>query len=120
MVKLFQDIWVNCNELTTSEPWKSYLVRKNHLQMAARFRLVNYYNLPRRYGFVPANPWIRRCHNFSMFDDFVQSKADTACHVFPGDILQVPLGPKTAVVAKARMQKVLAEFLVLDQDRGNR
>ena len=39
---------VNYNELTTSEPWKSWLdCGKSSPFMAARFRLVNYYTLPR-------------------------------------------------------------------------
>ena len=40
-------IWVNYNDLTV-RPSPGIMVSKgNHPQMAARFRLVNYYNLPR-------------------------------------------------------------------------
>ena len=39
-------IWVNYNELTTSS-LEIIVSKGNHPQMAARFRLVNYYNLPR-------------------------------------------------------------------------
>ena len=39
-------IWLNYNELTTSS-LEIIVSKGNHPQMAARFRLVNYYNLPR-------------------------------------------------------------------------
>ena len=39
-------IWVNYNELTTSS-LEIMVSKGNHPQMAARFRLVKYYNLPR-------------------------------------------------------------------------
>ena len=39
-------IWVNYNELTASS-LEIMVSKGNHPQMAARFRLVNYYNLPR-------------------------------------------------------------------------
>ena len=39
-------VWVNYNELTTSS-LEIIVSKGNHPQMAARFRLVNYYNLPR-------------------------------------------------------------------------
>ena len=39
-------VWVNYNELTTSS-LEIMVSKGNHPQMAARFRLVNYYNLPR-------------------------------------------------------------------------
>ena len=43
------------HELTTSEPWKSsFFIGKSSPFMAARFRLVNYYNLPSNI------PWIGR------------------------------------------------------------
>ena len=46
--RFYHLVWVNYNELTTSEPWKSWLgFGKSSPFMAARFRLVNYYNLPR-------------------------------------------------------------------------
>ena len=54
-------IWVNYNELTTSEPWKSSLgFGKSSPFMAARFRLVNYYNLPRYLpsGYLTGKPSI--------------------------------------------------------------
>ena len=38
--------WINYNELTTSS-LEIIVSKGNHPQMAARFRLVNYYNLPR-------------------------------------------------------------------------
>ena len=41
-----ETIWVNYNELTTSS-LEIIVSKGNHPQMAARFRLVNYYNLPR-------------------------------------------------------------------------
>ena len=39
-------VWVNYNELTMSS-LEIIVSKGNHPQMAARFRLVNYYNLPR-------------------------------------------------------------------------
>ena len=35
------------HDLTTTEPWNHGFYMGNHPQMAARFRLVNYYGLPR-------------------------------------------------------------------------
>ena len=40
-------IWANYNDLTVLPHWKSLVNKGNDPQMAARFRLVNYYNLPR-------------------------------------------------------------------------
>ena len=39
-------IWVNYNDLTVLPHWNHGLFQGNHPHMAARFRLVNYYNLP--------------------------------------------------------------------------
>ena len=39
-------IWVNYNDLTATEPWKSWLIR-GIIPKLPYFRLVNYYNLPR-------------------------------------------------------------------------
>ena len=39
-------IWVNYNDLTATS-LEIIVSKGNHPQMAARFRLVNYYNLPR-------------------------------------------------------------------------
>ena len=38
-------IWVNCNDLTGTEPWESWLIRKI-IPKWPEFRLVNYYDLP--------------------------------------------------------------------------
>ena len=38
-------IWVNYNDLTATEPWKSWLVREI-IPKWPYFRLVKYYNLP--------------------------------------------------------------------------
>ena len=35
------------HDLTVTDPWNHGECMGNHPQMAARFRLVNYYNLPR-------------------------------------------------------------------------
>ena len=35
------------HDLTATEPWNHGFYMGNHPQMAARFRLVKYYNLPR-------------------------------------------------------------------------
>ena len=40
-------IWVSYNDLTVLPHWKQWLDSENHPQMAASFRLVTYYNLPR-------------------------------------------------------------------------
>ena len=45
--------WVNYNELTATS-LEIMVSKGNHPQMAARFRLVNYYNLPR--WFIMENP----------------------------------------------------------------
>ena len=42
-------IWVNYNDLTATSP-EIIVSKGNHPQMAARFRLVKYYNLPRYNG----------------------------------------------------------------------
>ena len=45
-------IWVNYNDLTVlPNPGIMVFNKGNHLQMAARFRLVKYYNLPRCNGY---------------------------------------------------------------------
>ena len=44
----FPYIWVNYNNLTVLPHW--LVIKGNHPQMAARFRLVKYYNLPRYMG----------------------------------------------------------------------
>ena len=51
----FHIFWVNYNDLTATEPWNHGECMGNHPQMAARFRLVNYYNLPSKY--------IGKCHH---------------------------------------------------------
>ena len=44
-------IWVNYNDLTVfCEPWNHVFFNRNHPKMAQQFTLVNYYNLPRWYG----------------------------------------------------------------------
>ena len=40
-------IWVNYNDLTVLPHWNHGFYMGNHSQMAARFRFVNYYSLPR-------------------------------------------------------------------------
>ena len=46
------------HDLTTSEPWKSWFIYGELSPfMAARFRLVNYYNLPRKMGWDVLVKW---------------------------------------------------------------
>ena len=49
-VHIWSYIWVNYNDLTDLPHWSPSLEimvnKRNHPQMAARFRLVKYYNLP--------------------------------------------------------------------------
>ena len=52
-IHLYPSIWVNYNELTTSS-LEIIVSQRNHPQMAARFRLVNYYNLPRSMSILPS------------------------------------------------------------------
>ena len=49
-------IWVNYNDLTATEPWKSWLVREIIPKWPQKFRLVKYYNLP-RYIFGGSSWW---------------------------------------------------------------
>ena len=53
-VELLLFFWVNYNELTASS-LEIIVSKGNHPQMAARFRLVNYCNLPR---FFPGFPMV--------------------------------------------------------------
>ena len=55
MLQIYYIIWVNYNDLTVLPHWKSWFISgKSSPFMAARFRLVNYYNLPRYYGDISA------------------------------------------------------------------
>ena len=47
----FPYLWINYNDLTVLPHWKSWLIRGIIPKIATSFRLVQYDNLPRKYGY---------------------------------------------------------------------
>ena len=86
-------IWVNYNDLTTTS-LEIMVSKGNHPQMAARFRLVKYYNLPRfmDYRYPILNPLVGGLEHFLFFHILRMSSSQLTFLFFRG-VGQPPTSP---------------------------